>query len=35
LTGALLEREEIDKFIDSILSSEEYKEFEDLKDNLS
>ncbi len=35
LTGALLEREEIDKFIDSILNSEEYKEFEDLKDNLS
>ncbi|SMO32164.1 hypothetical protein SAMN06269117_10137 [Balnearium lithotrophicum] len=35
LTGALLERGEIDKFIDSILNSEEYKEFEDSKDDLS
>jgi len=34
LTGTFLDREDIDKFIDSILHNEEYKTYEDVKDEI-
>jgi transcription termination factor NusB len=34
LTGTFLEKEDIDKFIDSILSDESYKSYEDVKDEI-
>ncbi len=34
LTGTFLEKEDIDKFIDSILADESYKSYEDVKDEI-
>ncbi|AEH07179.1 DUF7132 family protein [Methanothermococcus okinawensis] len=34
LTGALLKKEDIDPFITEILNDEEYKEYEDVKENI-
>lgn len=34
LTGTFLDRDDIDKFIDSILQNEEYKTYEDVRDEI-
>jgi len=34
LTGSFLSKEEIDKFITSVLQNEDYKEYEDVKDEI-
>ncbi len=34
LTGTFLNKDEIDKFIDSILKNENYKNYEDVKDEI-
>ena len=34
LTGTFLEKEDIDRFITDVLQSEEYKQFEDVKEEI-